>query len=131
MTKRELEQIRHLPREKAMLERELERLPVVCDTVTGSRKGIPYDTHVIRIEGVDRKKEARLRKKIAVIERQQERLECWIDSVEDSEIRQILTLRFREGQSWQKVAFGIGHHDEQYPRRKFEKFISDDENDEK
>jgi hypothetical protein len=53
--------------------------------------------------------------------------------VEDSEIRMILTLRYTQNLSWQKVAFAIGEYDEQYPRRKHNTFLKRyklDENDE-
>ncbi len=123
MTRKELEQLRYLPREIRQKRRELEKIPTVCDTVTGSRASIPYDQHVISIEGRDEKRARYLEKRIAALERKRDDLERWIDDVEDSEIRQILTLRFRDGLSWQKVAFEIGKHDESYPRKKIEKFI--------
>lgn len=52
------------------------------------------------------------------------RLLQFIDSVEDSLMRQILSLRYINGLSWQQVAFTIGEHDEQYPRRKHQAFLA-------
>ncbi len=37
----------------------------------------------------------------------------FIESVQDSEMRMILTLRYMQNLSWQKVAFAIGKHDKQ------------------
>ncbi len=46
----------------------------------------------------------------------------FLGEVEDSQMRQILNLRYLEGMSWQRVAFAIGEYDEQYPRKKCRRF---------
>jgi len=51
------------------------------------------------------------------------RLNRFINSVGDSEMRQILTYRYISGLTWQQIAFNIGEHDEQYPRRKHNRFL--------
>jgi hypothetical protein len=55
------------------------------------------------------------------------RLNRFINSVEDSELRQILTYRYISGITWQQIAFNIGEHDEQYPRQKHNKFLEGSE----
>lgn len=60
------------------------------------------------------------------------RIGRFIASVNDSEMRMILNLRYIQGLTWQKVAYAIGEHDEQYPRRKHNTFLKKckfDEND--
>ncbi len=47
----------------------------------------------------------------------------FIESIEDSELRRIMRLRYLDGLTWQKVAYAIGEHDEQYPRRKHDRFL--------
>jgi hypothetical protein len=49
---------------------------------------------------------------------------AFIEGVADSEMRQILRYRYLDGMSWQKVAFKIGEHDEQYPRRRHNAYMS-------
>lgn len=44
-------------------------------------------------------------------------MENFISSIDDSQLRMILSLRYINGLSWQQIAFSIGEHDEQYPRR--------------
>lgn len=44
-------------------------------------------------------------------------MEKYISAIDDSKTRLILSLRYINGLSWQQVAFSIGEHDEQYPRR--------------
>ena len=51
----------------------------------------------------------------------------YIQSVEDSQMRMILTLRYVRGLTWQKVAYEIGEKDEQYPRRKHNAFLRNSE----
>lgn len=50
------------------------------------------------------------------------RIEQFINSVNDSKMRQIIILKYLEGKTWQQVAFAIGEYDEQYPRRRFNAF---------
>jgi hypothetical protein len=48
------------------------------------------------------------------------RLNRFIYSVEDSEMRQILTYKYISGLTWQQI-------DEQYPRRKHNRFLEGSE----
>lgn len=51
-------------------------------------------------------------------------LEDYIAQVEDSRIRQILSLRYISGLTWQQVAFRIGEYDEQVPRKTHNQFFA-------
>ena len=51
------------------------------------------------------------------------RLNRYINSINDSEMRLILSLRYINGLSWQQVAFSIGAYNESVPRKKHNKFI--------
>ncbi len=136
MTRGELEQLRHLKNEIKLLEKEyLEmKTPMIADTVEGCTPE-RWDKHVIMIRGVDYgridRMNRRIERKIEELGDELERLNEFIDTIPDSEIRQIIQLRYRNGLSWQQIAFSIGHHDEQYPRRKAERFFKSDEKDEK
>ncbi len=67
------------------------------------------------------------------------RLYAFIDDVEDSRLRLILSARYIDGLSWQAIAFRIGETDEQVPRRLHNRLIQQkilenakfDENDER
>ena len=50
-------------------------------------------------------------------------LYAFIDDVDDSMMRQILTYRYIDGDTWQAVAIRIGERDEQYPRRLHNRFL--------
>lgn len=50
-------------------------------------------------------------------------LYAFIDSIPDSRLRRIFSFRYIDGLSWLQVAFKIGEHDEQYPRRLHNRYI--------
>lgn len=47
----------------------------------------------------------------------------YIDGIPDSRLRRIFMFRYIDGLSWQQVAFRIGEHDEQYPRRLHNRYV--------
>jgi hypothetical protein len=134
---KELQQLRYLKNELRLLEREYHdaQSSTIVDCVTGSRQQIPFDKHVITIRGVDTVRLTRIRRrldrKIQELLDEMDRLNDYIDSIEDSEMRQIMQLRYRNGLSWQEIAFQIGEHDESYPRKKHNRFLKLAENAEK
>jgi len=52
------------------------------------------------------------------------RLQIFFNSIEDSEIRLIFRERYIKGRSWLSIAFLLGYHDEQIPRKKHDRYIS-------
>ena len=50
-------------------------------------------------------------------------LHRYIDSIDDSRMRQIMAGRYVDGLSWKEVAARIGERDEQYPRRLHNRFL--------
>lgn len=127
MTKEELEQLRNLKIEIKVLKDQLNDLPDITDSVKGSAPDYPYINRTIVIEGADSKLDRELynKLKIKILKRKNEinRMEDWLDSVADSQIRTILKLYYKDGLTWKEVAFKIGEHDESYPRRKARDFL--------
>lgn len=137
LTKKELSQLYWLNREIEADKRKLEELRLAAVSATAKITGLPHVTGVrdkvgeIAVLIEEQSRLIELKKKQTVIE--YNRLMRYINSVDDSLMRQILTLRYVNGLSWQQVAFAIGENDEQYPRRKHNKFLQSqqlDENDE-
>lgn len=144
MTKKELSQLRDLKREIQLLKeqraeiRNRMRSMKTPNCVEASSKDPPYQKHCVTIYGVSpsetaayHEDDAHLQKiRLTIAERERrcqeelERLDRFIASIEDSKIRQIVTLYYIQGLSWQQVAFKIGHHDEQYARRKIDRFLN-------
>ncbi|WP_085833853.1 hypothetical protein [Clostridium merdae] len=144
MTKKELSQLRDLKREIQLLKeqraeiRNNMRSMKTPNCVEASSKYPPYQKHSVTVCGVPptetaafNDEDARLQKiKLAIAERERRRqeeydkLDRFIESIEDSEIRQIIMLYYIQDLTWQQTAFKIGHHDEQYPRRKIDRFLN-------
>lgn len=110
MNKNELKQLRKLIAEKADLERRIQEQKFkpseeLADTVKDYRTGRP---HTIVIRGYGDKEWARLRDvyfmKLGDISYRIQRMEAFLDGIEDAEIRQIMRLRYQDGLSQEEIA---------------------------
>ena len=89
----------------------------------------PYSVHSVRIEGYkpDRHTTALL-SRLNVLEHSRAEIEAFVDNINDSEIRQIVQLRYirgRKKRSWQYIAMKLGYCAEHTPKRKLKKFLND------
>ena len=129
MTNKELSQLFCLSKEigqlkhkKKLLELDLKQLGTTVDCVLGSEKQIPFRLHSVKVEGIaitDHKRWLNIKAELQDVENlielkleqqvcEYNRLNRFIQSVDDSLIRQILELRYIEGFKWNKVAIVIG-----------------------
>lgn len=132
MTAKELSRLNHLNREIELLEGQkddieyaLQRMPAhYATTVTGSLPEAPYTLRTIRIGGVvvgaadmegyaDKRRELKEVKELIELRQQECFIEYtglmrFINGVQDSLMRQILTLRFVNNLPWVQVAASIG-----------------------
>lgn len=120
MTAEILEQYRDLKREIQMLENSIKRLTEqafhpVSDSVSGSMLEYPYIKRVVKITGMDEMAMERLeRRKVRLMERREkarqeaEAIEEWVETIPDSHMRQIISMRFVEGYQWRRVAHCLG-----------------------
>ena len=98
MTLNQLEQYRDLSKEVKMLERriaDLESRPevFVSDSVVGSSPCIPYQPHTIAIKGYGNQ--------------YQDKIKAFIESLQDSRLRQIIEYRYVKGMPWNVVAKNV------------------------
>ena len=124
MTKEELKQYRSIVAELNEVNDRINS-NTVYGTVTGSDAEFPYVKHCISVSGVEPThiSDVVLRQRL---ERQKNKIELFVAGILYSETRRIFRYRYIDGTvmpSWQWIAFKIGHHDEQYPRRKHNKFL--------
>lgn len=127
MTARELKNLYYLKKEIKEQQRrlaELEAAATNCSTeITGlpSGEGISdkVGKYATKIADLKTLLEQNLEKNLCELNR----LEMFIQTVEDSEIRTILALRYIHGFTWQHIASEIGKGDEQYPRKKHNAFF--------
>ena len=116
MNKNQLRQLRHLKSEIRLLKQQIDNLEseIVTDRVRGSDVEHPYieRTYIIRGLAYDRRKIKRLKEKLQrrvddlidlVVE-----INEYIETIDDSLLRQIITLRHVNGLTWDQVAASIG-----------------------
>lgn len=128
MTKKDLSQLYYLNREIEEQQRrvkELEELSTSCTAqITGMPKANGISDKIARYvtEIADLKALIDLNLKKCFYELN--RLNRYINSIDDSEIRTIMSLRYISGCSWQQIAFSIGYQDESVPRKRHNRFLS-------
>ena len=134
MTKDMLQQYMSLQAEIKELEEEIERNKiVVSDTVSGSSDVWPYTQHSVMVKGLPGEVytlNAILSKRSKRLQEQRKEIERFLDSIEDSQIRRIIKLKYIEGKTWQQVANRLGYQDEGSPRKKIDSLFKDSENSE-
>ena len=133
MTKHELEQLRYVSKEIRLLEEQIDNIKVdiVSDTVKGSDVNFPYTYHSIFIQGIDQgshnKKIRSLKRDLMERKTNLINLVCdinkYISSIEDSEIRQIIILKYINGLTWSNIATHLHYADESVPRKKIDRFV--------
>lgn len=135
MTKKELSQLYYLNREIEQQKERLKELEAAATNATARITGMPFGTNVSDKIGNFAAEIADLK---ALIELNIQK--CWyelnklnryINSIDDSLMRQLLTYRYINGLTWQQIAYNIGDHDEQYPRRLHNRFLKNNKFDEK
>jgi DNA-directed RNA polymerase specialized sigma subunit len=126
-----LDQLRHLETEIEILKEQIEKAEtaVVTDVVEGSDDSFPYEKRKFVIYGIEDRKTERLRRRLT---RKIEELTAargamleFIEAVEDSEMRQILILRYIDGLTWRQVARKMGRAgDGSTERKKHDRFLA-------
>ena len=133
MTQKELSQLYCLSRELGWQQERLGELEQLATSNASRITGMPRSPNIVDRLSQYAAELADLREAIDLnirrCLRELERLTRYINAVEDSEMRMILSLRYINGLTWLQIAFAIGAHDEQFPRRRHNKFLKNDEKD--
>ena len=118
MTVKEMSQLYYLNREIVQLERQLEELECLAESTAQVITGMPHGGGTSDKVGRYAVRIADLRSMIddrkARCWDELRRLNAYIDGVEDSLTRQILTLRYVNGLSWQQGANSVGGANTEY-----------------
>lgn len=112
MTVKEMSQLYYLNREIEHLQHQLEELECLAEGTTQAITGMPHGSGTSDKVGRYAVRIADLRSMIddrkARCWDELRRLNAYIDGVEDSLTRQILSLRYVNGLNWQQVADNVG-----------------------
>lgn len=139
VTKEDLEQLRDLRKEIQELDDKVERMQSqrvgkVVDKIHTSMKEYPYVYTTKTITGVDENDKKHRREltesEILLLKRRQQavnveyKVSQYINRIEDSRIRRIISLRYEEGLSWEKVAAAM-NCDRTYPEKLLTKYLKE------
>ncbi|GHU91447.1 hypothetical protein FACS1894202_12880 [Clostridia bacterium] len=134
MNKKDLSQLYWLNREVEEQQRRLNELECLTTNCTSHITGLPRGNSMLDKLGGYAAEIADLRGLVDLNLKkcfyELNRLNRYINAVEDSQMRMILSLRYINGLTWQQIAVSIGEHDEQYPRRKHNAFLKNHKPDE-
>ena len=127
MTREELSRLRNIQKEIELIKRELNTITeeYVTDKVTGSRLEHPYIFTSFKISGYDsegysvkvKRLERKLKRKLDELMDERERLEEYIESVNDDITRMILRLRYINGLGWNQIGNELGYSERQVRRK--------------
>jgi hypothetical protein len=129
MTKKDLSQLYWLGREIEEQQRRLAELESLATSCTSRITGMPHGTGVSdRLAGyvaeiADLRSLIDLNLKKCFYELN--RLTRYINGIEDSYIRQILSLRYINGLSWVRIAFTIGGNTADSVRKTHDRFLEE------
>lgn len=133
--KTDLEQMSSLHKEIEDLQERLDKLnkPLkqVIDSVQGSSTSYPYIKHNCVIEGIEYPKQGKQKKKLRKLINESKRkldkrinnLEYELKKIEDSEVRQIIRLRYEDNLNWIQIMFKMDYKSEEKARIKLKRFL--------
>lgn len=138
--KEDLDKFEKLKKESENLEKRIKRIEnrprkILSDSVRGSSKSYPYIQHSVVINGLDEsptyrhgkdtlKKLKKMQKdKKYKIDKMITKIEYELNFIEDSEIREIIRLKYQDGLSWLRIMHELGYSSESAARMKLERFF--------
>ncbi|WP_307760967.1 hypothetical protein [uncultured Phascolarctobacterium sp.] len=127
MTKKELSQLYWLNREIEEQQRRLQELECMATSCTSRITGMPHSSNMVDKLSRYVAEIADLRGLIDLnIKRcfyELNRLNRFINSVEDSQMRMILSLRYINGLPWNQIAASIGGNTEDSVRKAHDRYL--------
>lgn len=140
MTHEELSKFRNIQKEISIIKSEMSCIDVskTTDKVKGSTPTFPYIQTSFNISGYDldsyyaklNRLTKKLEKKLNELMDERDRLNDYIQSIDDSIMRMILKLKHIDGQTWNQIGDQIGYTERQC-RRKYKKFFEKMESEKK
>ena len=112
------EQLKKYSKEKYSIKLLTEELEKMCGE-TVHDYGYDYTKgfkRVIHLEGFNQELYEKRLEKLSEMKRRAERVEKWIESLEDDRLRFVIRSRYKEDRSWRWIARKLGNVSEEYVR---------------
>lgn len=127
MTNKGLSQLYYLKKEVANQEERLKELQALSTKVNTNITGLPksknFSSNVEKYAVEITELKISIENNIKRCFDEMKTLNNFINTINDSQMRIILTLRYIDCLSWKQIAFKVGALDESVPRRKHNKFL--------
>ncbi|MCL2189821.1 MAG: hypothetical protein FWB87_13765 [Defluviitaleaceae bacterium] len=119
MTIKDLEQYRKLVKEIALLENRIDKLAnaksgIVSDSVRASSHNAPYQPRIITLTGLDQRGRIKYEKLMTVLNERLHKInadiikiETFISTVPNSDLRLIIDMHYMQGLSWRATALKV------------------------
>lgn len=127
MTREELSKLKSIQKEIELIKKELNTITekYVTDKVTGSMVEHPYALTHFKISGYDsegysvkvKRLERKLKCKLDELMDERERLEEYIENIDNATIRMILRLRYINGLGWNQIGKELRYSERQVRRK--------------
>lgn len=134
--KKVLEQLNSLNIELENIEKRIKEIDnkprkVVQDSVKASSSEYPYTSHTTKIEGIEeprynlRKKtlKKQYKSKLKRIEKLLKNIEYELNYIKDSEIREIIRMRYEENLNWIQIQIRMKYESESKAKMKLKRFF--------
>ena len=112
------EQLKKYSKEKYGIKLLTEELEKMCGE-TVHDYGYDYTKgfkRIIHLEGFNQELYEQRLEKLSEMKRRAERVETWIESLEDDRLRFVIRSRYKEDRSWRWIARKLGNVSEEYVR---------------
>ena len=112
------EQLKKYSKEKYSIKLLTEELEKMCGE-TVHDYGYDYTKgfkRIIHLEGFNQELYEQRLEKLSEMKRRAERVEKWIESLEDDRLRFVIRSRYKEDRSWRWIARKLGNVSEEYVR---------------
>lgn len=138
--KEDLEQLENLRKEREDLRERILKLEakprkILTDGVKGSSTDFPYTQHTCKVEGLDdsityRRRKNTIKKLKKILKTKEEKInkaiihiEYELNYIQDSEIREIIRMKYEDDLSWIQIMHRRGYNSENTARMKLGRFF--------
>jgi len=121
--KNELSQYRHIKYELQLLRSQLRELAALHEAAAALKEKEYSESDTVDFDVRISKLETSIKTRMDELLSKYERIEHYIEAIDIPFIRSAMKHRFLYGKTWQQTAFALGEYDEQYARKRCERYM--------
>lgn len=121
--KNELSQYRHIKYELQLLRSQLRELAALREAAAALKEKEYSESDTVDFDVRISKLETSIKTRMDELLSKHERIEHYIEAIDIPFIRSAMKHRFLYGKTWQQTAFALGEYDEQYARKRCERYM--------